>query len=648
MEHADVFFGRTRAIGALMDALAHQADKGCAFVLVFGMSGCGKSSLVRAGLLPTLTQLGVAGVDLWRWCVLRPSDATGDLYDGLALALLTQALPELEALTYDARALAALFRDAPQHAIAPIRAVLQRAAEAEQAMAGAAQLPVARLAVVVDQMEELFTLERVDTKAREGFIAALSALARSGLVWVIATMRSDFYPRCAELPELVALKEGAGQYDLLPPTGAEIGDMIRYPARVAGLRFEVTDGNRLDNILHEAAADNPTALPLLEFTLDELYKQREDGVLTFAAYQRLGGLEGALAQRAEEVFTGLPPAAQAALPAVLRALVTVGHSGEDIVAARRVPLASLTTTAARKTLLEAFIQARLLVTDRAQDGQAVVGIAHEALLHHWPRLQAWLAEDREFLRTRARVAEAAARWREEGKSIDFLLLQGKPLTEAEDLLARRRDDLDAEAVEYIETSITHLVRVRRKRRCVVASVTAAFFVVVSGFGVFSYRQRQLAEQQREHAEQQRQIAEERRQQTQRQLLAFYIEQGRQELLQGRRSRAAVYLSTAYDAGETSATLRFLLAQAMQGVDVQLATLTGHRSNVLSATFSPDGARIVTASADWTAKVWDAATGQLLTTLEGHDWVRSAAFSPDGTRIVTASLDRTAKGVECRE
>jgi hypothetical protein len=113
MEHADVFFGRTRAAGALMDALGHQADKGCAFILVFGMSGCGKSSLVRAGILPTLTQLRVAGVDVWRQCVLRPSDATGDLYDGLALALLTQALPELAALTYDARALAALFRDAP-------------------------------------------------------------------------------------------------------------------------------------------------------------------------------------------------------------------------------------------------------------------------------------------------------------------------------------------------------------------------------------------------------------------------------------------------------------------------------------------------------------------------------------------------------
>src|SRR5205807_8358126 len=132
---------------------------------------------------------------------------------------------------------------------------------------------------------------------------------------------SDFYPRCAEIPELVALKEGAGQYDLLPPTFAEIKQMIAYPARAAGLRFEVdpADGERLEDVLHEAAARDPEALPLLEFTLDELFKARTtEGVLTFAAYRRLGGLEGALTQRAEEVLTSLEPPVQAALPGLLR------------------------------------------------------------------------------------------------------------------------------------------------------------------------------------------------------------------------------------------------------------------------------------------------------------------------------------------
>jgi Novel STAND NTPase 1 len=288
-EHTEVFCGRQRAISAVIEALTQQAERGCAFVLVFGMSGCGKSSLVRAGVLPALADPGIVGVDLWRDCIFRPSDASSDLYDGLARALCTDAsLPELHTLT-SAADLASLFRDAPQHSVTLVRAALQRAAEAEQAKTGLGQLPEARLALVVDQLEELFTLEWVHAKARANFVAVLSALAHSGFVWVITTMRSDFYPRCVELRELVRLKEGDGQYDLLPPTAAEMADMIRSPARAAALRFEVKDGLSLENVLHEAAADNPTALPLLEFTLDELYKQRADGVLTFDAYERLGG-----------------------------------------------------------------------------------------------------------------------------------------------------------------------------------------------------------------------------------------------------------------------------------------------------------------------------------------------------------------------
>jgi conflict system STAND superfamily ATPase len=364
-------------------------------------------------------------------------------------------LPELAESGLDAPELAALFREAPQRAINPLRAALKRAAETVLQQEGLAQLPQARLAVVVDQMEEIFTRDGVDAEERERFIAVLSLMARSGLAWVIATMRSDFYPRCAEIPELVALKEGAGQYDLLPPTFAEIKQMIAYPARAAGLRFEVdpAGGERLEDVLHEAAARDPEALPLLEFTLDELYKQRtEDRVLTFAAYRQLGGLEGALARRAEAVLTSLEPAVQAALPSLLRALVTVGHGESELVAGRRVPMASLAASPECSVLIDALIQARLLVTDRADDGQAVLGVAHEALLRHWPRLQVWLAEDRELLQRRERVAAAAFHWREAGKPHDLLLPEGQPRAEAEELLARWQSDLDPGLVEFVEAS----------------------------------------------------------------------------------------------------------------------------------------------------------------------------------------------------
>ena len=229
IEHAPVFFGRTRAIAEIKEALIRQAGRGCAFVLVLGMSGCGKSSLIRAGVLPTITQAGVIeGISLWRWCLLRPSDAPEDLELALAQSLLEdRALPELAAIGFDSHELAALFRQAPERAAAAVQMGLKRAAEAAAATERLTSPPTARLAVIVDQLEELFTLAPVDTREREAFVAAISALARSGCVWVIATLRSDFYPRCVELPELAALKEGTGQYDVLPASFAEIGQMIR-------------------------------------------------------------------------------------------------------------------------------------------------------------------------------------------------------------------------------------------------------------------------------------------------------------------------------------------------------------------------------------------------------------------------------------
>ena len=173
----------------------------------------------------------------------------------------------------DARALAKLLREAPDQAASRSSVGLKRAAETTAAAERLVRPPVTRLALVVDQMEELFSADRVNEQQRAGFVKALAALARSGHVWVIGTMRSDFYPRCADLPELAALKAGAGQFDLLPPTAPQLAQMIGDPARAAGLRFEEkATGERLDHVLQETALRDPQALPLLEFTLAELYQ----------------------------------------------------------------------------------------------------------------------------------------------------------------------------------------------------------------------------------------------------------------------------------------------------------------------------------------------------------------------------------------
>ena len=218
-EHEVIFFGRTRALGEILEALRRQALRRCSFVLVLGMSGCGKSSLVKAGVMPLLTKPGVIeGIGLWRRCVFRPADATGDLFDGLATALLrAEALPELAADGTPREQLAELLRSAPQSVIALIKGGLSQAAREVELKENLVRQPEARLALLVDQLEEIFTLERVTRQERSDFLATLGALARSGRVFVLVTLRSDFYARCADEPVLVGLKADSGTYHSLPP-----------------------------------------------------------------------------------------------------------------------------------------------------------------------------------------------------------------------------------------------------------------------------------------------------------------------------------------------------------------------------------------------------------------------------------------------
>ena len=500
LEHAPVFFGRTRAVSDILQALRQQSTDGRSLVLILGMSGGGKSSVVRAGVLPMLTKPGVIeGITFWRRAVFRPTDVRGDIFAGLARALLKdEALPSLDGEGTGADEFAQVLRQSPQAATAMVRNALAREAQSDKASGEKAN---GRLALVIDQMEEMFTHEGILPEHREAFIDVIDAFARSGRVWVICTLRSDFYPRLAGLPKLTALKEGAGQYDLMPPNASEIGQMIRLPTRAAGLRFEEdpTTNESLDDMLRDAAVERPEILPLLQFTLEELYQRRtEDGLLTLSAYRALGGVEGSLAQRAEAVFQDLPKDVQAELPKVLNALVSIEQDGHETVGRKRAPWSDRFAGNSR-ALVDAFVENRLFVTELADDGSAVVTVAHEALLWHWPRVMDWVAQNRENLRVRARIGAAAERWSVESKSADLLLPHGKPLVEAESLL-EQGIELGAQESEFIEASIARERRVHRIRTGAVIGV-AALAIMAAFFAYFADHQRGRAETEAETAKQ---------------------------------------------------------------------------------------------------------------------------------------------------
>jgi hypothetical protein len=373
-EHAPIFHGRTRATGAVLEALEVQVRVQRPFVLVVGASGSGKSSLVRAGVLPLLTQPEtIEGIELWRWAATRPGagGGEGDCFDALAAALVEPpALPALkdpESLNA-IRDLATDLREHSNSVALRVRDALDHAArewkihhshyleerERQHRASGRSgdadlarrqrewlELPKARLALVVDQLEELFTTG-FSPEVRQKYIAAIADLVRSGRVFILATLRSDFYPYYQQFADLIELSKPGGKVDLRPPTAYEIGNMIRLPAEAAGLHFEQEPetGQRLDQALRDAASATPESLPLLEHVLSLLYDEqcaRGDDLLRWSDYRELGELKGALAKHAEAVFTTLQPHEQKTFPLVMRYLVTLGQGEEEVPNRRTAP-----------------------------------------------------------------------------------------------------------------------------------------------------------------------------------------------------------------------------------------------------------------------------------------------------------------------
>jgi tetratricopeptide (TPR) repeat protein len=492
-EHAAIFYGRDALVAKAAEHLASRAREGCAFLLVSGASGSGKSSLVKAALVPGLMKRQrIQGAAFLRRATFRPADADGDLMRGLVEALTRKSqdenvgLPELLAPGRDPAQLAAHLRAAGDQPGFVFAAALGHLTSAARHAGRLLAFEEAKLILVIDQLEELFTLPAVAAEERRLFVRLLAGLARSGAVWAVATLRADFWHRAAELPELVALAEGSGRLDVSAPSRAEIGDMIRKPAQAAGLSFAVhpETGLSLDSILAEDAGAEPGTLPLLSFTLDEIYRRDVTGagghVLTYATYEALGGLEGAIATRADEVIAALPAPAQTALPRMLRALVTAAEEGA---VARTAPLDSFAPGSDERAVVDALTAARLLVAAR-EGTTATVRLAHEALISRWTQARDQLARDRRDLETRALVERQRLRWQQAAAPHRRqLLLRDPDLASAVDLAKRWGHELDAPTRTFIDAS-----RRRARLRQQLTLAAAVLFAIVAAAAVLGQQQ----------------------------------------------------------------------------------------------------------------------------------------------------------------
>lgn len=452
LEHAPIFFGRSREIEESVDRLREAAKAGKPVLLVEGVSGCGKTSLMQAGITPKLLRPGtVRDVGLWRRA--RLDTGAGDLVVALAEALCSPAaLPELTLDGTTVGGVAEILHENPRAAGIVLRGALNLAASERKHKEGLDHLPVARLLLEVDAVERVFSVPKAD---REVFLTLLNTLARSGLVWLVLTGRDHRVAEHRTSSGWAELWEGAACYTLPPPNLQELGQIIRQPALAAGLDFEQdpTSGVRLDSLVRETIGRAPGALPLLSLYLERLFRAgARGGWITFAGYYEVGGFENVLGEHAENIFSALPQEAQEAFKAVFGRLVSVSLSEDERLLVRFGPLGDLTADAAGRELVEGLVEGRVLVAGLRPDGVAGVVLAHDGLLAQWARVKRLVEDDREFLLLRARLELDSRRWNRLGQKHDLLLRGGTELDEAESLLRTRAQDLTPEEAAYVRAS----------------------------------------------------------------------------------------------------------------------------------------------------------------------------------------------------
>src|SRR5271170_6033112 len=434
--------------------------------------------------------------------------------------------------------------------------------------------------------------------------------------------------------------------------------MLRLPAEAAGLHFEQDreTGQRLDQALRDTASATPESLPLLEHVLSLLYDQqstRGDDLLRWSDYRELGELKGALARHAEAVFSMLRPQEQKAFPLVMRYLVTLGQGEEEVPNRRSVPYRDFVASegtdqdqrSGAKSFVDLFIEKRLLIADTDPQGEVTVSVAHEALLREWHRVKEWLTENREFLRMRDRLDSSLKLWLSRGKQRDDLLGPGLPLAEGEKLVKDFGPSLSRQQTDYVCASVNERKRRKQAQERIRYAVMAAISVLalVAGF------QWLRAERQRESVAQalksEAQISAKLKDQL-RQASWTSFNQAERQFQLGEWGEGIALLARAikFDPENPVASERFfqeLIVHREKALPLPIASFA-HQESVKCVAFSSDGARILTASEDNTAKLWEAASDKLIASFVHQGVVEDVAFSPDGSRILTASEDKTAK------
>jgi WD40 repeat protein len=594
-EDAALFFGR----GALVESLVPRLGARSTLV-IGGPSGSGKSSLLRAGLIPRLEAGALPGSAGRRTCLFTPGDRP--------LAALCRRLAAVDVADVSADALLADPDGAP----------------------AAVRTPVL---LAVDQLEELFTQCR-DPAERDAFLRVLDALTRGDRprARAVLAVRADFYAACAAHPWLAAAVN-ANQVLVGPMTRPELREAIEGPARRVGLHLQE---GLADRMLADTG-DDAGALPLLAHALAETWLRRDGNVLTVAGYEAAGGVAGAVERTADEVWEQLSDADRPRARRLLLRLVQPGDGTPDT--KRVLPWGAVGDHERNRLLVARFAEARLVTLD-----EHGVELAHEALLRSWGLLTSWLAESRDELRAGRRIEDAAREWERQGRHHD-LLYRGLPLVAALEWRARQDGDVGESAAAFLaaaEEAREAAERAERDRRertarsrrrvlttLVTLTVLALVTSAVAAFGLQRSR-RDARAARAANAAASEQLA--------RALSASAVNlTANNPFLASMLAAAAMTRSDPPPADARDALVRSRIALA--GSRLVPFGDPMPAPDAFSVAIRPAGDLAATGRRDGTVSLWDLSTRERIADLTGpHGGVESVAFTADGRRLVAGSDD----------
>jgi hypothetical protein len=475
---AEYFFGREGFVEELV-----RATQSRNFIPLLGASGNGKSSVVLAGLVPKLQQVGH-----WQFTHFRPG---ADPFYALAEALVPLYMSEIDStdkITQAGKLAESLKNGTP---LSRIFSSIQR------------KTPDDRVLLIADQFEELYTLCTDETIRRnflDKLIASIAAPAdRLHFAPVLVlTMRADFlgdalsYRPFADILQNADLKLG-------PMNRAELTEAVKKPAQKLGVTFEA---RLVERILSDVEKE-PGTLPLLEFALTKLWQGRSGKQLTHAAYEEIGEVKGALAKHANQEFAKLTEADQERVRRIFIQLVRPGEGMEDT---RRI---ALKTELGDESwlLVKKLADARLVVTTRNAGGQETVEVVHEALIRNWKELQGWMEIDRVFRAWQERLRGAMRQW-QETKQDKESLLRGAALAEAEEHWQKRSEELASEESKYIKQSRQERKRIEQDTRlskikemssyCILGSLVTLCFFLIKDIDIEYIMAKEIARMQNRH------------------------------------------------------------------------------------------------------------------------------------------------------